>query len=66
MAKSEWKVQCNYIAGVGKMYRPYRVRDISQPVHSGNIEVYGDGRYCEERDAVQETVDMLNEQEGRK
>ena len=61
MAKSEWKVQSNVIAGRGKMYRAYRVLDTSQPVHSGNIE-YTDG-YCEDLDAVQETVDRLNAEE---
>lgn len=61
MPKSEWKVMSNVIAGHGKMYRAYRILDTDQPMHSGNIECIGG--YCEDRDAVQETVDRLNAEE---
>ena len=61
MSKSKWKVQCNFIAGVGKMYRAVRIIDADQPEHSGNLEAYGE--YCEDRDAVAATVEYLNAQE---
>lgn len=59
--KSKWKVICNYIAGVGKLYRAGRLLDVERPMESGNVEYYGE--YCEDKDAVQETVDHLNEEE---
>lgn len=60
--KSEWKVQANPIPGVGMMYIAYRIRDISEPVHSGNIEHYG--LYCGSKEEVQRIVDELNAQES--
>lgn len=59
--KSKWKVQCNYVPGVGKLYRAIRLLDTSRPMESGNVE--GFGEYSEDRDAVQETVDRLNDEE---
>lgn len=60
MPKSEWKVQSNYIAGLGKRYIAYRVLNVNEPVHSGNIEHYGE--YSEDLAEVQKTVDRLNEE----
>ena len=61
--KGKWKVQCNYVPGVGKLYRAIRLLDTSRPMESGNVE--GFGEYSEDRDAVQETVDRLNEESVR-
>lgn len=61
MSKQKWKVQCNVIAGMGEMYRAARIIDPSQPEHSGNLEFYGN--YCEDLDAVEETVKELNEKD---
>lgn len=58
MPKSEWKVQCNYIAGVGRSYIAMRVLDTSQTVHSGNVEHYGE--YSEDREEIQRLVERLN------
>ena len=56
--RGKWKVQCNYVPGVGKLYRAIRLLDTRRIEESGNIEGYGE--YSEDRDAVQETVDKLN------
>ena len=60
--KSEWRVQSNYISGVGERYIAYRIKDLNEVVHSGNIEHYGE--YSEDREAVQKLVDELNRREG--
>lgn len=62
MAKSEWKVQSNYIAGVGERYIAYRILDIREPVHSGNIRHYGE--YSENREEIEKLVDELNKKEA--
>lgn len=59
--KGRWKVQTRHVPGVGKLYRAIRLLDRSHPSESGNVEAYGE--YCEDRDAVQETVDRLNASE---
>ena len=56
--QSEWYVQNNYVAGTGHLYIACRVKDVSQVIHSGNIEHYGE--YTAERAAAQEIVDKLN------
>lgn len=61
--KSEWKVQCNYIAGLGRRYIAYRVLDIRDPVHSGNIEHYGE-YYSENREEIEKLVNELNAKEA--
>lgn len=61
--KSKWQVMSNFIPGVGKVYRAYRLLDTERPKESGNLEGYGE--YSEDRDAVQETVDMLNAMEDQ-
>ena len=58
MAKSEWKVQCNYIAGVGRQYIAMRLLDTNEPMHSGNVEHYGE--YSTDRAEVQRLVERLN------
>ncbi len=60
MRKQKWKVQSNSFAGVGTVWRAARIIDPAQPEHSGNLEVYGE--WCEDRDAVEETVRKLNEE----
>ena len=60
--KSVWKVQSNYIAGLGERYIAYRVLDVSQPVHSGNVEHYGE--YSENEEEVRKIVDELNRKEA--
>lgn len=59
--KSPWKVQSNLI-GDEKMYIAYRVKDISQVVHSGNIEHFGE--YQKDRAVVEALVEKLNKEEG--
>lgn len=57
MAKGTWKVQSNVINGE-TMYIPYRLRDTSGIMHSGNIEHYGE--YTKDRKEAQAMVDRLN------
>ncbi len=57
--RSRWKVSSQYIGGE-KMYIALRVRDISQPQHSGNVEIRG--KYSVDRDSVQDLVDQLNKE----
>lgn len=59
--KSEWKVQCNYISGLGRRYIAYRVLDVNEPIHSGNIEHYGE--YSDNQEDIQKLVDQLNAKE---
>lgn len=56
MAKSKWKI------GVTKQYIAYRVLDVDEPVHSGNIEHYGE--YSENPEEIQKLVDELNAREA--
>lgn len=60
--KGKWQVQERYVPGVGRLYRAIRLLDTSRPLESGNVEAYGE--YCEDFDAVRETVDKLNEEES--
>lgn len=60
--KSEWKVQCNYISGLGRRYIAYRIRNVNEPVHSGNIEHYGE--YSENREEIEKLVKELNAREA--
>lgn len=57
--KSEWYVLFNPMAG----YIAARTRDVSKPVHSGNLEYSGE--YSEDKKMVQELVDKLNENEKK-
>ena len=61
--KGKWKTMNQFIPGVGKVYRAYRLLDTKQPMHSGNVEFYGD--YSEDCDEVEETVERLNAMEER-
>jgi len=45
-----------------KMYIVGRIKDDSQPVHSGNVEYVGG--YEHDRDVVQRKVDELNKENG--
>ncbi len=55
--KSEWRIQSNPIGGE-KYYIAYRVKDTTQPIHSGNIEHYGE--YTTKRAEVEALVERLN------
>jgi hypothetical protein len=61
--KSEWKVTMNPIAGK-IMYGVYRIIDTSQPVHSGNVENYGE--YVESRKEAEERAKYMNVMEEAK
>ena len=61
MAKSRWKVQCNVVGG-RYLYIPYRVRNLNEVIHSGNIEHYGE--YTEDQAEAQAICDRLNNKEG--
>ena len=61
MAKSKWAVQNNYIAGIGTRYIAMRQLDTSQPLHSGNVEYYG--QYSVDKQAVSLIAELLNERE---
>ena len=61
MSKGIWKVQCNPIGG-RYLYIPYRVKDTSYVIHSGNIEHYGE--YTQDKDEAQAICDRLNSEEG--
>jgi hypothetical protein len=60
--KSEWKVQCNFISGLGRRYIAYRILNVNEPMHSGNIEHYGE--YSENKEEIQKLVDELNAKEA--
>ena len=60
MGKRKWKIQSNSLAGIGTVYRAVRIIDPNSPEHSGNLEIYGE--WCEDLDAVKQTVAELNEQ----
>lgn len=64
MAKSKWAVMSNYIAGAGTQYIAMRVLDTSQPMHSGNMEFYG--QYSVDKQAVALIAELLNEREEEK
>lgn len=38
-----------------------RQKDVSKPMHSGNVEYYGE--YSEDKTGLQEIADKLNEEE---
>ena len=59
--KSEWKVTSNPIGGQ-TMYAAFRIKDISQPDHSGNREYAGE--YISNREAVEFVVEELNKGES--
>lgn len=61
MAKSAWKVQCNPINGK-YMFIAFRIIDVSKPIHSGNIEHYGE--CSENKEEIQKLVDELNAKEA--
>jgi len=56
--KGRWKAYSQVI-GDSRLYIAGRQLDLSQPVHGGNIEYSGD--YSEDRDAVNELCNKLNE-----
>lgn len=57
----EWKPYSQVIGGVS-MYITGRQKDMSKPLHSGNIEFAGG--YSEDRDAVVAICDRLNNERG--
>ena len=56
--KSNWFTQSNFVAGEGELFIATRIKDISQVVHSGNLEHYGS--YDNDRDKVDAIVCRLN------
>ena len=58
--KGKWKVIHNPMAG----YIVARVRDIDNPVHSGNLEYYGE--YSGNKAELQAIADKLNSEETEK
>lgn len=60
--KSEWRV-CTTPVGEKIVYGVYRLKDVSEIQHSGNMEIHG--YYDEESDAEAEAV-KLNENCKRK
>lgn len=60
--QSEWRVSTNPIAGK-TFYQVYRIRDLSEPDHSGNRETRG----CyETEEEAERLAAALNAEEGRK
>jgi len=57
MSNGTWKVYSNVI-GDKKMYIAGRQKDMSKPLHSGNVEYSGE--YEVDRDVTQRRVDELN------
>ena len=55
--KGIWKVILNPMAG----YIVARVRDTSKPMHSGNLEYYGE--YSDNREELERVADELNNSE---
>jgi len=60
---SEWRVSSNPIDG-RKFYRAYRIRDLSEPDHSGNREYHGN--YVESREDAAATAAALNKEAEQK
>ena len=58
--KGKWKVIYNPMGG----YIVARVRDIDNPVHSGNLEYYGE--YSDNKAELQAIADKLNSEETEK
>lgn len=58
--KSEWKVMSNWFANEER-YIVYRILNVDELVHSGNIETYG--KYTVYRSEAQALANKLN-QEG--
>ena len=61
MLKSVWKVYTNIIDGV-KQYIVGRQMDISQPLHSGNVEYHGG--YTTDKAAAEALCITLNSNEN--
>lgn len=55
-----WQVFSNYINGK-KLYRIGRQKNPAEPLHSGNVEYFGE--YTENETEAQESADKLNVQE---
>lgn len=60
---SEWRISTNVVAG-RKFYQVYRIKDLSEPDHSGNRETRG-GLYESRRDA-EALARRLNSEEAVK
>ena len=58
--KSEWKVQSNVIGG-NRMYQVFRIKNINQVHHSGNMEYCGE--LTTDREKAQELAEKLNQKE---
>lgn len=60
---SEWRISTNVVAG-RKFYQVYRIKNLSEPDHSGNRETRG-GLYESRRDA-EALARRLNSEEAVK
>lgn len=55
--KSEWRVLTNYF-GNERRYIVYRILNVDEPMHAGNMET--NGRYTLDRMQAQEQADRMN------
>mgnify|MGYP003256729327 CR=1 FL=1 len=58
--KEKWKIFSNYINGE-KLYRVGRRENPAEPLHSGNVEYFGE--YTTNRTEAEETANKLNEKD---
>ena len=56
--KSEWRVMSNPTSGK-VMYGIYRLIDVSDTMHSGNLDVYG---YVDSEDVANDIAKELNDE----
>lgn len=59
--KSKWKVMSNNVCGE-LLYGVYRLRDVNEVMHSGNMEVRG---YYDEKAAAEAEAERLNREGGK-
>ena len=59
----KWEVLSNYITGVGERYIVARLINVDEPMHSGNLEHYGE--YTSDKASAERIANALNEMEGR-
>lgn len=58
MAMSKWRVMSNYVDGE-KVFVVARQLDENKPLHSGNVEYFGN--YSTDKETCQQIADLLNE-----
>lgn len=57
--RSKWKVMSHNVGGE-MLYGVYRLRDVNEVMHSGNMEIRG---YYDEKAAAEAEADRLNREE---